>query len=146
MTKRVKDVMRTHVVTVRPDDSVRHALGLMNTHHVRQLPVVEAGYLVGILTDRDIRLHVEFMGDRVETEGDFNRGLDVLVEGVMTIDVDVLHPEQTLDDAAALFIQQKFGGAPVVDRSVSHNGEAPVVGIVTYIDLLEEFRRLMTKH
>jgi len=31
---------------------------------------------VGILTDRDIRLHVEFMEDRVETEGDFNPGLD----------------------------------------------------------------------
>jgi acetoin utilization protein AcuB len=141
--KLVKDIMRTHVVTVRPDDSLRHALQLMNEHHIRQLPVVDqAGHLLGILTDRDIRLHVVFMEDRLETEGDFTSSLDALVDGIMTREVNVLHPYHSVDDAAALFIHQKFGGAPVVEGSLV-DGSARVVGIVTYIDLLEDYRRLL---
>jgi len=43
----------------------------------------------------------------------------------MTREVNVLHPEQTLDDAAALFIQQKFGGAPVVEGSMNNGPGVP---------------------
>ncbi|MGH7434020.1 MAG: CBS domain-containing protein, partial [Candidatus Methylomirabilales bacterium] len=48
--------MRTAVVLVRPSDSVWTALKLLGERHIRHLPVVEDGRLVGIVTDRDIRL------------------------------------------------------------------------------------------
>jgi acetoin utilization protein AcuB len=129
--------MRTHVVTVKPDDSLRTAWRKMNEHHVRQLPVVDGAKLVGILTDRDIRLHVVYLEDRLESTDSYNEALEALVEGVMTDEVKVLRPEQTVEDAIHLFISEKFGGAPVVDAA--HH----LVGIVTYIDLLEEFQRVL---
>lgn len=142
MERRVRDLMHTSVVTIAPEDTLRTALRQMNDHHVRQLPVVENGYLVGILTDRDIRLHVVYLEDRLESADSYNSALDTLVDGIMTREVNVLHPDDSLDDAAALFLHQKFGGAPVVIGSVAE-GTAQVVGILTYIDLLEEFRRLL---
>lgn len=42
-------------VTVLSSDSVEHALSLMADYHVSGLPVVDAGRLVGILTNRDVR-------------------------------------------------------------------------------------------
>ncbi|MDX1985023.1 MAG: CBS domain-containing protein [Bryobacteraceae bacterium] len=142
MERRVRDVMQTHVVAIGPEDTLRTALRRMNEHHVRQLPVIENGYLTGILTDRDIRLHVVYLEDRLESADSFNSALDTLVDGIMTREVNVLHPEDSLDDAAALFLHQKFGGAPVVLGSIA-DGNAQVVGILTYIDLLEELRRLL---
>src|SRR3970282_1909001 len=52
----VAERMGTAVVRVRPSDSVRTALKLLGERQIRHLPVVEDGRLVGIVTDRDIRL------------------------------------------------------------------------------------------
>jgi acetoin utilization protein AcuB len=135
----IRELMHTPVYTVAPGDSLRKAVREMNDHHVRQLPVAENGRLVGMLTDRDIRLHVVYLEDRTESGDSFNDALDTLVEEVMTRDVKVLHPWQTIVEALDLFISEKFGGAPVVE------GEEQLVGILTYIDLLAELKRLL-KH
>lgn len=129
--------MHTPVYTVGPKDTLRHAVRVMNEQHVRQLPVSRDGGLAGIVTDRDIRLHVIYLEDRTESGDTFNEALETQVEDVMTTDVRWLHPEQTALDALDLFISEKFGGAPVVDE------DERLVGIVTYIDLLVELKRLL---
>lgn len=134
--KTVRELMHTPVISVGPNDSLRHVVHLMNEHHIRHVPVVENGQLVGIVTDRDVRLHCIFLEDRYESADSFNEALDAPADGVMTRDVCVLRPDHTIDDAAALMISEKFGGAPVVE------GDSKLVGIVTYIDLLSELRRL----
>jgi len=51
----VRDVMRTDVITVRPDEPVRAAAKRMIEGHFGALPVVDAsGMLVGIVTENDI--------------------------------------------------------------------------------------------
>jgi CBS domain-containing protein len=50
----VGDVMTQPVVTARPDQEVVDAFELMNANEVRRLPVVDAGRLVGIVTERDL--------------------------------------------------------------------------------------------
>lgn len=52
-------------VTVLSSDSVEHALSLMADYHVSGLPVVDAGRLVGILTNRDVRFVSDAMSIRV---------------------------------------------------------------------------------
>jgi CBS domain-containing membrane protein len=52
-TLAVKDVMATDVVTIKPDDSLVEAAGLLATRKIGCLPVVENGRLVGILTEGD---------------------------------------------------------------------------------------------
>lgn len=135
--KHIRDLMHTPVITVAPNDTLRHAVHLMEHHHIRHLPVTDNGQLVGILTNGDIREHVVYMGDRYESGDSFNEVLETPIEGVMTTDVKVLHPEHTVDDALSLFLGEKFGGAPVVDAG------GRLVGMLTYIDLLAEFRRTL---
>lgn len=51
----VRDLMRTDVVTARPDETVRAAAQRMLAGHFGALPVVDAdGTLVGIVTENDI--------------------------------------------------------------------------------------------
>lgn len=50
----IGDVMRREIVTVAPDTPVEHALALVRKHRVGCLPVVEAGRLVGLLTEKDL--------------------------------------------------------------------------------------------
>ena len=51
---RAADLMVTDVVTVRPEQSLGEAARLMMTKKIGSLPVVEAGRLIGILTETDM--------------------------------------------------------------------------------------------
>jgi CBS domain-containing protein len=51
---RVKDVMRWGAVTTPPDAPVAQAAAVMFEARVSSLPVVQAGRLVGIVTERDL--------------------------------------------------------------------------------------------
>src|SRR5262245_23955541 len=53
--KRAESGMIAAPVTVRPDQSLRAALDVMNEHNISGVPVVEGERPVGILTARDIR-------------------------------------------------------------------------------------------
>src|SRR6185503_18496397 len=53
--KRAESGIITNPVTVRPSQSLREALAVMNEHDVSGVPVVEGETPVGILTARDIR-------------------------------------------------------------------------------------------
>ena len=50
----VKDLMRTDVITVGPQTTLREAAKLMATRWIRHLPVVEGSKVVGILSQRDL--------------------------------------------------------------------------------------------
>jgi CBS domain-containing protein len=55
LSTHLKEVMSKNVLTVRKKDSFAKAKGLMVSHSIRHLPVVdEKGYLVGMLTIRKI--------------------------------------------------------------------------------------------
>ena len=50
----VKDVMTSGMYTVHTDTSVEQCMALMDAHHIRHLPVVEEGQLVGLVSIRDV--------------------------------------------------------------------------------------------
>ena len=50
----VKDLMRTDVITVGPQTTLKEAAKLMATKWIRHLPVVEGSHVVGILSQRDL--------------------------------------------------------------------------------------------
>ncbi len=61
----LKDVMRTPVITIGPDEPIEQAALTMETHRVSGLPVIEKGAVVGILTITDLlRAFVDFLGLR----------------------------------------------------------------------------------
>jgi len=50
----IKQVESKPVITASPDTTVQEALELMLKNQIRQLPVVQGGNLVGIVTDKDL--------------------------------------------------------------------------------------------
>jgi CBS domain-containing protein len=53
---KVSEVMSTDVITVSPDDTVRHCIALTKKHHIRHLPVVKEGKAIGMISLRDLFL------------------------------------------------------------------------------------------
>ncbi len=114
--------MSTEVITASPRTTVAEALEVMGAHGIRHLPVVDAGHLAGIVTDRDLR--------EAAAEG------DVTIDMVMTSPPLVVAPDVPVESAAALLSEHRIGCLPVVD------GEE-LVGILTESDVLRAFVELM---
>lgn len=53
----VGDLMSRNMISCQMDDSIDHVRSLMDTHHVRHLPVMEEHQLVGVLSIRDVLSH-----------------------------------------------------------------------------------------
>ena len=54
---RVEDIMRRNAMTVSPRETLAAAEAIMLREGMHQLPVVENGELVGIVSERDLRAH-----------------------------------------------------------------------------------------
>ncbi len=128
---KVIDVMTKEPLTIAPGETIGQADELMSENNIRQIPVVNGRDLVGIVTDRDIRsfLSSSLLGDPEARE----RALRATVRDVMTTAPIFVSPNDDLEEAVELLIEEKIGGIPVVDESEG------LVGIVTYIDLLRCF-------
>jgi acetoin utilization protein AcuB len=116
---------------VTSSETISQADELMNANKIRQLPVVEAKELVGIVTDRDIRSFLS--GSLLENPVARERALNTEVQEVMTTEPITLAADDDLQEAVELLIEQKVGGIPVVDDAEG------LVGIVTYVDVLRCF-------
>jgi acetoin utilization protein AcuB len=67
-TLKVREIMTWAVITVRPETGIRQAARLMREQKVGALPVVEAGRVIGMLTERDLLRAVEtLIHDRVRS-------------------------------------------------------------------------------
>jgi CBS domain-containing protein len=55
---RVDEIMSTNVTTTNPQDSVDECLRLMTEKHIRHLPVVDGGKVVGVISIGDLVKHV----------------------------------------------------------------------------------------
>ena len=53
MSTPVSALMTRDVYTCKPSDSLRDVMHQMSQQHVRHLPVIDGGALVGILSQRD---------------------------------------------------------------------------------------------
>ena len=67
---RVRELMTGAPITVSPDTPMLDARHLMLSKHFRHLLVMKDDQLVGIVTDRDIRLNLPSAGDEPLGVGD----------------------------------------------------------------------------
>jgi CBS domain-containing protein len=50
----VREVMTVEIVTITPDCNVEDCMNLMTDHHIRHLPVMQKGKLIGLVSIGDI--------------------------------------------------------------------------------------------
>lgn len=113
--------------TIGRTRSLSTARRLMVDRHVRHLPVLDGGRVVGLLSERDLFL--------VESLPGVNP-TDVRVEEAMVEDVFTVAPDAPIGEAVETMIARKLGSAVVSD------GER-VVGVFTTIDALQALHELL---
>jgi CBS domain-containing protein len=51
----IRELMSTNLISIKPDNTISDAIGLMHGNNIRRLPVINNdGKMVGIITDKDI--------------------------------------------------------------------------------------------
>ena len=129
----VKDLMSEKLEVVALDTHLHDVLKTMNRAGYRHIPVVADDKLVGIITDRDIRLAVN--SPVIKKDADLSR--EAILDGVrvndcMTPEPQCVTPDAPLNEVADLLSLNKFGAMPVVD-------DGKLVGMISYIDFLKHY-------
>ena len=133
MTLYVKDLMSSNPRTISGQTTLREIIQIMRDEGCRHMPVLdEKEHLIGIVTDRDIRLTLNSPLVLHEKWQDEMLLENMTAAGCMTRDVKVISQFAPAVDAAKMLLQYRFGGLPVVD-----NGK--LVGIITVTDFLNQF-------
>ena len=115
--------------TIGADQPLAVAHELMRQHHLRHLPVLAHGGLVGILSLGDLHL--------VETLRDVQPG-NTTVEEAMSAEPYVVSPEAPLGEVLRIMETRKLGSTVVVE-------DRRVVGIFTTHDALRALRALLAE-
>ncbi len=123
----IQKYMTTVPHTIGADQSLAKADKMMAEYRVRHLPVLKGGHLVGILSDRDVRL-VESFRD-VDPE-------EVTVEEAFSPEPYITSPTASLSAVCAEMAAHKYGCVLVVDNH-------KLVGIFTWIDALKALDELL---
>ncbi|MGH2757528.1 MAG: CBS domain-containing protein [Actinomycetota bacterium] len=138
----VRDVMTHLVVTVRPEDKITDAAKRLLSNRISGAPVVEAGRLVGIVSEADLvkafappprsgsfatpyPLMLLLLRGSPRHEARYSSVADVMTREVVTIGQD-----ETIWEAASLIDRHGVRRLPVVDE------EGYLVGIVARSDLV----------
>ncbi len=130
--EQVRDRMSRSPVTISSEESLQTAIELLHKHNIRELPVVEHGELIGIVTDRDLReIAPSYPVFRDQDEIRYYLQ-NLKVAKAMTVDPLKISPESPLLEAAKVLHTYRIGALPVVE-----NGR--LVGIISVTDLLKAF-------
>ncbi len=130
--RRVRDVMSEKIVQISAGDTLSTVEDIMTLGGVRHMPVVRAGKLVGVVSERDL-LRAS-LSNLTEFGTEQRRAFlhVVEIERVMSSPPVVIGPDASVEDAALLMAERRIGCLPVVD------GER-LLGMITETDILRYF-------
>ena len=124
----VRDWMTDDPMTITPQLSLFEAYTQMVENDIRRLPVVDRrASLLGIITLSDIVKTASFTRDSSKMESDLMANTQN-VAAIMTDAPITVAPDDTIQDAAELMLENQVSGLPVVDGP-------RVVGIITESDI-----------
>lgn len=116
---KVREVMSSPVISVRPDMSVLDAGKIAEDKHVKRLPVLNGNKLVGIVTQTDL----------IRVLSSYGMWRDVVE--IMSRNVATVQRETTIAEAAALMSARGISGIVVMQAN-------EVAGVITERDLLRK--------
>jgi CBS domain-containing protein len=109
------------VITIDAAEPVRAAIQLMADHFIGALPVLEAGRLAGIVSERDYARKVVLMG---------RKSTETMVGTIMSAPVIHVELAQTVNECMKLMTEKRIRHLPVVE-----NGE--LVGVISIGDCVK---------
>jgi len=135
---KVKDLMRSSVVTLGADDNLSVADDVMTMGRIRHLPVVDGRRrVVGLVTQRDLYKAAisSVLGFTKAKEREWLG--KIKVSDAMTKKVTTIDTEAGVTDAVDKMLSKKVGCLPVTDK------DGCLVGLLTESDCLRCFRNLI---
>jgi len=118
--------MTVSPVVIGSDRTLADAHRMMRERGIRHLPVVDAGTLVGVVSQRDLYLAETLRGVDPATDP---------VREAMSAAPYAVPPGTALEEVAAAMAERKLGSAIVVDRG-------SVIGLFTTVDALRALAAL----
>ncbi len=103
---KVSDIMTREPSTLAPKATLGEAATIMRQEDCGSVPVVDGGRLVGIVTDRDIVVHVVAAGKDPKTAS---------VSEAMTADPVTIAPGASIDEAQRVMADRQIRRLPVVE-------------------------------
>ncbi len=128
----IREVMHSDPLTITQDTKLSDAYRLMIEKKIRHIPVTDNDLLVGVVTDRDLRLATSLL-----SEHPFDPGVEV--KNVMSRPVQTAHSNDPIERATQTMRELKIGCMPVIE-------DMKIVGIVTITDLLDALLKLTGVH
>jgi CBS domain-containing protein len=122
--KTVGDLLKTKgsdVWSVSAEATVYETLGLMAEKRVGALLVLQAGRLIGIVSERDYARKVELKG---------KSSRDTTVSEIMTVKVAYVKPQNTVAECMALMTDKRIRHLPVMDGD-------QLVGVISIGDVVK---------
>jgi len=127
----VKEWMTEDPIVLDENASIMKAVQVMKEHGMRRVPVVCQGKLVGIVTDRDVREATPSKATALDVHELYYLLSEIKVKDIMTPNPIAIHPDETVEYAAVIMLENRISGLPVVDD------ENHVVGIITQTDIFK---------
>ena len=128
--------MSRSVVTLTPEQTLREAINLLQSKHIRHLPVVSDSKVLGIVTDRDVKRATPSLLSGIDRD-EYERVLKTTtVAQFMTREPLTVTPNTRLKAAVKIFLERKVGALPVID-------DGHLVGILTDIDILRVVHEML---
>lgn len=125
-------IMTAPVITLKKLDSLETAERLFKKHHIRHIPVVSSGVVIGMLSYTDLlRLSFADIADI-----DSNVDADAMVYNMFSIkqvmkrNIVTVSPSNSIKEVAEILATKEFHALPVVDNN-------KLIGIVTTTDLIK---------
>lgn len=138
ITTPVAQIMTKKPRTVAPNDTLESVRSILEREGFHHLPVVEANHLVGIVSYTDYLCVVQKVYDNAYEKHQNASMLNaVLVKDVMSTEVVSLSPSDTVEDALAVFNNNRFHAVPVVE------GDRRLVGILSTHDLIKALEKVL---
>lgn len=132
----IKDHMTPSPITIAPNTPIFEALDIMKKQKIRQLPVVDKGNLVGLVTERDL-LTVSPSPATTLSVFEMNYLLSKMTaREVMIKNPPTISPEANIEEAAVIMREHKIGSLLVTENN-------KLVGIITESDLFEALIKVL---
>lgn len=125
--KLIKEYMTPSPHSIVSTQNLQFALQKMHELNVRHLPVMEAGKLVGMLSERDIRFIESYEKTDLES---------LRVNDAFSNDPYTVGPDASLKEVCQEMAERKIGSAIIVEKG-------QLLGIFTWIDALSVISKLI---